>query len=310
MTASRIIIVGPGALGCGMAALLSQRGADVALLDYRPERAAELRRAGIRVEQEGRRDMARVEVSASARELGHAALLVVLVKAYATAQAAAHALPLVERETAVLTLQNGLGNYEALAAHMPPRQVLAGTVVMGCAAEGVGQARISGVGPIALGSPFGNDELAHRVADLLGELWPHEVNVEERIETALWRKVIINAAINPLTALTGLRNGALLEDEGLRRALALIAREARMVAAACGVEGLPADPAPVVEEVCRLTAQNRSSMLQDVTAGRRTEIEQICGEVARRAEAAGIEAPLCELLTALVPAAAGGLPPA
>lgn len=302
MTDSRIIIVGPGALGCGMAALLAQRGADVALLDYRPERAAALRREGIRVEHEGQRSVVRVEASASPADLGQAALLMVLVKAYATAQAAAHATPLVGPDTAVLTLQNGLGNYEALAAHLPPRQVLAGTTVMGCAAEGVGRVRISGIGPLALGSPFGNEELARRAADLLAKPWPDEVRIEARIETALWRKVIVNAAINPLTALTGLRNGALLEDEGLRRALALIAREVGDMAAACGVEGLPDDPAAMVEEVCRLTAQNRSSMLQDVTAGRRTEIEQICGEVARRAEGAGIEAPLCEVLKALVEA--------
>lgn len=310
MTASRIIIVGPGALGCGMAALLSQRGADVALLDYRPERAADLRREGIRVEHEGRHHLARLDVSATAGELGHAALVIVLVKAYATAQAASHALPLVGPDTAVLTLQNGLGNYEALAAHLPPRRVLAGTIVMGCAAEATGRVRISGVGPIALGSPFRNDDLARRVADLLGKHWPREVSFEAHIETALWRKVITNAAVNPLTALTGLPNGALLEDQGLRRALALIAREARIVAAACGVHGLPDDPAPMVEEVCRLTAQNRSSMLQDLTAGRRTEIAQICGEIARRAAAIGIEAPLCALLTALIEARTSKPPPA
>lgn len=304
MTEPRIIIVGPGAMGCGVAALLKERGADVALLDYKPDRAAQIARDGIRVEHQGNVEVSRVPCSAVAQELGIADLVIILVKAYSTAQAIRHAAPCVGPKAAVMTLQNGLGNYEAIAEHIAQDKVLAGTIVMGCASVGVGHVRISGVGDVTVGSPFGNDQLAQCVAEALGRLWP-AVHCEANIEAALWRKVIANAAVNPLTAITGLPNGALIEDEDLRGTLGAIAREAAEVARATGVEGLDDDPVAAVEEVCRITGENRSSMLQDVQAHRRTEIEQICGEIARRGRAVGVEAPLCQAMTALVKALEG-----
>ncbi len=288
-----------------MAALLSERGADVALLDHRPDRAALLAREGVRVSFQGRELHRQIPVAAAAGELGPADLAIVLVKAYATEDAAAHAAPCLTPHCAILTLQNGLGNYEAIAAHVPREQVLAGTIVTGCATEGPGRVRISGVGPIVLGSPFGNPELAARIAQLLGCYW-EGVTHEPGVEAALWRKVVVNSAVNPLTALTGLPNGALLTEAGLRRTVGLIAREVTAVAAALGLELYPGDPAgPVaaVEAVCRLTGGNLSSMLQDLAAGRRTEVDQICGEVVRRAEALGQAAPLCLAMAALVSAA-------
>ncbi|HUS79948.1 MAG TPA: ketopantoate reductase C-terminal domain-containing protein, partial [Armatimonadota bacterium] len=123
--------------------------------------------------------------------------------------------------------------------------------------------------------------------------------VTDDVESALWTKAIVNAAINPLTALTGRPNGELLEHDDLRRTLGLVAEEAAAVAHACGV-AVPAGIVEVVEGVCRQTAENRSSMLQDVTAGRRTEVDYISGEIARRALAQGMGAPLCTALAALV----------
>jgi len=243
MTNPRIIIVGPGAMGCGVAALLGDAGADVALLDYRHERAAQIQRQGIRVEREGRAWTARVPCAAGPEALGPARLIIILVKAYATAEAARHASPCVAPDTAVLTLQNGLGNHEAIAESVAVNQVLAGTIVMGCASSGVAQVLISGVGDIVIGSPAGNAALAEAAAEILAQYWP-QVSVEADIEAALWRKVTVNAAINPLTALTGLPNGALIEDPDLHVVLGAIAREAAAVAEAMGVRAFAdADPA-------------------------------------------------------------------
>ena len=284
-----------------MAALLKDRGADVALLDYRADRATEIQERGIRVEQEGRTWNAPVPCAADPDVLGVADVLVLLVKAYSTGQAIFHAEPCVGPKTAVLTLQNGLGNYETIAEHVGPERTLAGTIVMGCASLGVGHVRIAGVGEMAVGSPAGNQALADSTAQLLQRWWP-SARSEADVEAALWRKVIVNAAINPLTAITGLPNGALVEDDELRATLGLIAKEAAGVAEALGVEAYADVAAEAAEEVCRITAGNRSSMLQDIVAGRRTEIRQICGEIVRRGRAAGIAAPLCQAMTALVAA--------
>lgn len=307
MTDPRLLIVGPGAMGCAVGALLAQQGAAVALLDYKPERAQQIQRDGVCVLREGRETTVHLPCSADPAALGAADLLILLVKAYATREAASRALPCVGPQTAVLTLQNGLGNHEALAGVVPPRQVLAGAIVMGCASLAVGVVRVSGVGEITLGSPYGNPALAEEVAATLSRYWP-QVRHEPRIENALWRKVIINAAINPLTAFHHVVNGQLLEDADRRAGLAAVTREATAVARACGADPFgEEDPVAVVEEVCRLTAANRSSMLQDVEAMRRTEVDQICGEIMRRGEAVRVEAPRCESLVGLVESLSGAV---
>lgn len=296
----RIVIVGPGAMGCGLSATLKQAGADVSLLDHRPERATLLNATGIRVFRGDDWQTVKVPVTASPLELAPADLLIVLVKAYATDNAAAYATPCVGPATLVLTLQNGLGNWEVLAQHFAPAQVLAGTIVMGCALQAAGEVRISGTGTITLGSPVGLHMTAESAAAMLQPYWP-DLLADEHIEAALWRKAIINAAVNPLTAITGLPNGALLEDGLLRETLGAIAEEGNRVAEFCGISpfaGVRA--AQAAEQVCHVTGTNRSSMLQDVTARRRTEIDQICGAILRAAERKGAQVPVLKTVTALV----------
>jgi 2-dehydropantoate 2-reductase len=296
-----VVVVGPGAMGCLHAALLTEGGLSVGLLDHRPERAATIHGGGITVERDGQQVVVSVRCSADASEFFPAKLAIILVKAYDTETAVKGLLAALDDDASVLTLQNGLGNYERIARHVAAERVLAGTTSSGATLLGVGRVREAGRGGIRLGSPFGQHERARQVADTLsrGGL---ECEANERVEDILWEKAVINAAINPLTALKGVPNGELLEDEDLREHLRAITEEAAGVARAVGVQ-LPADMVAVVEEVCRRTAANRSSMLQDLSGGRRTEIDYICGEIVRRAEEQGMGAPLCSALTALIGAA-------
>jgi 2-dehydropantoate 2-reductase len=327
-----------------LAALLAEGGQRVSLLDYRVERARAITRQGLQVVGlDGAERVVPVFCTADAEGLPPADLLVILTKAGATAKAVEGARAAVGAQTSVLTLQNGLGNYEVAQevlnatptgscserhtgeTPVPPTgkskrpagdpstgsgqavapalqgegQVLAGTTASGATLLGVGRVQVAGIGGIVLGSPAGDRARAELAAEWLsvGEL---RAEVVEDVEAALWRKAIINAAINPLGALTGRRNGELLEDEGLRRLLGLVAGEAHQAALAAGMALEEMDPVAAVEQVCTATAQNLCSMLQDVRAGRRTEIDQINGEIARRAAAVGIETPLCEALRALV----------
>ena len=168
---------------------------------------------------------------------------------------------------------------------------------------GVGKVREAGRGTIRLGSPFGEHERAIHVADMLAGAGL-VCEVSESVDQILWEKAIINAAINPVTALTGLRNGQLLETPEVRGVLAAITEEASRVAAAAGMQ-VREDMVAVVERVCRQTAANRSSMLQDLSAGRRTETDYIGGEIAWRARELDMSAPLCSALSALVKVAEG-----
>jgi 2-dehydropantoate 2-reductase len=222
------------------------------------------------------------------------------VKAYHTL-AAAQSAALIPGEAPVLTLQNGLGNWEALAEHLPLARILAGTTSSGATLLAEGHIREAGVGIIRLGAPnalsAAGAPLAERAADLLrsGGL---AAEVAADIEPVLWHKAMVNAAVNPLTALSGLRNGEMWADPSLRAQAIAVAEEVLAVADECGIALRPLlgafPPADALADVCRLTADNRTSMLQDILFGRPTEIDAINGEIARRARDCGLRAPLCE----------------
>jgi len=287
-------------MGCLHAALLAEAGVRVTLLDHHPERAAALTREGLFLEMpDGSTRTVAVPTTAHPEEIGTADLVLILTKAYDTEAAVRHAAPVIGEDTSVLTLQNGLGNYEILQRHVPPAQVLAGVTSSGATLLGPGRIRVAGVGAIALGSPTGDHHRAEAAAEVFRQAGL-TAQVTSDVDAALWRKAIVNAAINPLGALTGRRNGQLLEHPPLRRLLGRVAQEAHRAALAAGLPLAGLDPVATVEEVCQATAANQCSMLQDVLAERQTEIEQINGEIVRRGKAAGAPAPLNEALVTLI----------
>ena len=297
---SSVVIVGAGAMGCLHAGLLGRMAhLDVALLDHRTDRAELINEQGVIIEAPAETYTVSVPCTANAQELSIADLVIILTKAYDTLAAAEHCAPVVGPETAVLTLQNGLGNYQILQQHFASERVLAGTTSSGATLLDTGQVRQAGLGQIVLGSPTGNQSLADETAELLGSAGL-EVAVTTDVDALLWRKVLINCAINPLTALTRRRNGELLERAALRDLAGQVAEEVYRVGQAVGIDWGEFAPRREVEEVCRTTAANQSSMLQDDLAGRRTEVEYITGAVASAAERHGAAAPLCQCLTALV----------
>ncbi len=295
-----VVIVGPGAMGCLHAGLLGRMPhLDVVLLDYRANRAELINEQGVIIEAPADTYTVPVPCTANAQELSTADLVIIFTKVYDTAAAAEHCAPVVGPATAVLTLQNGLGNYQILQQNLPAEQVLAGTTSSGATLLSVGQVRQAGLGQIVLGSPTGNKALADSTAELLKSAGL-EVELTADVDALLWSKMLINCAINPLTALTRQRNGELLEIAALRDLAGQVAEEVYRVGQAVGIDWGEFDPRRAVEEVCRATAANQSSMLQDILAGRRTEVEYITGAVVQAAERHRAAAPLCQCLTALV----------
>ncbi|MFP4248675.1 MAG: ketopantoate reductase family protein [Armatimonadota bacterium] len=293
-----VLVVGPGAMGCLHAALLAEAGVRTGLLDHRPDRAERINERGIILEREDEERTVKVPCSADASDFAPARLTLMLVKAYDTEEATRHALPAIGEDGGVLTLQNGLGNYERISEIVPQARVTAGTSTSGATLLGEGHVREAGRGFVQLGSPTGNNRRAREAAKYLKSAGI-ETQPASSVDDVLWAKATVNASINPLTALTGLRNGRLVEIDALRELMNAVTVEVAEIARRCGVfmqEGI----VKTVEGICAETAENRSSMLQDISAGRRTEIDFINGEIARRAEEHGLEAPLCVMLTALV----------
>jgi 2-dehydropantoate 2-reductase len=229
---------------------------------------------------------------------------VVCVKTPGTLWAAEVAQQIVSRDGVVLTIQNGLGNYETLAAAIGEARVAVGVIYVGARLEN-GKLWATGPGKVELGLPSGAgpkralEALAARLAE--GGM---TVNVVDDAWASVWRKVAVNAAMNPTTALLGYTNHELLADGAASRVCDSIAAEVARVATATGVSLSEDEARRAWREIATLTGANRSSMLQDVQAHRLTEIDAICGAVQREAERRGIAAPLNQAMTVLVGALA------
>jgi len=246
----------------------------------------------VEVEGQGRRAVER----GPAAGVGLVDLLVVLVKAYDTRPALAWAAPVVGLATVALTLQNGLGNAEALAEIFGPERVLVGTTAAGARLLGPGLVRPGGDGPTLLAPWRPGGLAAERANAVAGVL---QASLTDDPQRLLWSKLVVNAGINALTAVLRVANGGLLERPSARRLMEQAALEAYHVALAEGAL-LPADAVGQVARVAAATAVNRSSMLQDLEAGRRTEVEAINGEVVRRGREVGVATPVNAVLLDLV----------
>lgn len=299
----RIGIVGPGAMGLFHAMHLARAGLDVTLLDHSKSRARRIS-GGVKLvlPADGDRPapeplVRQIPCRANRTVKQPFDLLLFTVKAPATAQAAAEVKHLITPETVLVSLQNGLGNVEALQQHQQPELVLAAVTTSGATRVDEHTIIQRGVGDIILGSPVGNRALADEVAELLGRALPAEAVCD--IWPVIWRKLAVNCAVNPLTALLDVPNGQLL-DSPVRGLLGEVAAEVGQVGRAVGVDLDVAEISQSVADVCRLTAENISSMVQDARAGRHTEIDHLNGAVVREAEKVGVPAPLNRTLLALV----------
>jgi 2-dehydropantoate 2-reductase len=284
----RVLVLGTGALACYLGGRLVRSGrARVTLAGTWPEGLQALSSAGITGEEDGAswRVPVRAVRLADVREA--ADLVFVLVKAHQTAAVA----PAAARKGGLaVTLQNGWGNRETLAA--AGCEVAAGIIVAGATLLGPAHVRAF-VGQILVGVPPPGAQAA---VDLLRQAGL-PADAAPDVERHLWRKLAVNCSINPLTALLGVPNGRLLEDPDARARMVAAAREVGAVAAARGVD-LGGDPGEFAVQVATTAALNRSSMLQDVSRGAPTEIDALCGAVSREGRRLGVATPVSDGLRA------------
>lgn len=291
-----LLIVGTGALACLFAARLAAAGVRVRLLGTWPEGLEALRTHGVRlVGVDGSERVYPVEATADPADCLAPCFALVLVKSWQTERAARQLAACLSPEGLALTLQNGLGNREKLEQALGSSRVALGVTTTGATLLGPGRVRPGGEGVISVG------ELP-RLAPLAGMLQRAGFPVEfvPEAEGLLWSKLVINAAINPLTALLRVPNGELLARPAARTLMAAAAREAAAVAAALGLHLTFPDPGAAAEAVADRTAANTSSMLQDVLRGAPTEIDAICGAIVAAGEECGVAAPVNRTLWLLI----------
>lgn len=321
----RIAIVGSGAMGSLYGGLLAEAGHDVTLVDVWEEHVRALQERGLRLsDDDGERT---IDVSATTDQGSVAPpdLAIVFVKSTHTATALKEAAPLLTDGVTVLSLQNGLGNPETIAEYVPERNVVAGVTTQGSTLEGPGHVFHAGSGPTTIGryindrtnddgtSPVApgtddptvaTDAIASDVPDLeaLAATFSDAglpTTVSDSIRDDIWEKVLVNVGINAPTALGRVENGTLATTAPGQRLVEAAVSEAAAVARQEGCD-VQTDIVDYALEAAEQTGGNASSMLQDVRAERKTEIDTIHGAVVDRAAGHGVDVPVNRTLADLV----------
>ncbi|MDD1767322.1 MAG: 2-dehydropantoate 2-reductase [Methanomassiliicoccales archaeon] len=291
----KIAIFGAGALGSLMGGLLSTKH-EVTLVGRKPHTDA--------VNDNGLEISGVVEktfhVGARTETIGMSPQDVVLitVKAYDTEEASRSIAPMVDSDTIVVSLQNGLDNVATISQSYPSRTV-GGVTSSGATFLAPGRIRFAGRGETVFGSSVGRRDLAEMVCDAFNECGI-DSRVTDDITAEVWMKVIVNASINPITALVASENACIEDEPDLRKLAETVCSEAEAVAKASGVRLPRCNPFGKVMSVVAATRNNRSSMLQDVEASRRTEIDEINGAIVTEAMKHGVSVPANETLWRLV----------
>ncbi len=293
------LVVGPGAMGCLFAARLKMAGFKVTLLDYLEERAALINRQGILVEGVSGDYTAEVPVVVTGKIEETPDQVLICVKAYKTEEAGREIIDAVGPDTAVVTLQNGIGNLETLEGLFGGERVLGGVTSEGATLLGPGKIRHAGQGDTIVGPGGDSGGPAGMLLSAFNKAG-FKTRVVDRVDDLIWGKLIINVGINALTAVLRVKNGRLPELAGARRIMEAAVHEAVAICKAKEIQLPYPDPVGRVMEVCRATAGNIASMLQDVLKNKMTEIEAINGAIVREGRALGIPTPVNLTLTSLV----------
>tara|TARA_B100000686_G_scaffold259914_1_gene272500 strand:- start:74 stop:1024 length:951 start_codon:yes stop_codon:yes gene_type:complete len=221
-------------------------------------------------------------------------------KADSTPVLAQIAEEILTQDGVAISIQNGMGHAQTLAHRLGRERTLGGITTHGAWRDNVGTHWV-GRGRITIGSldeskPSANAERLIRILDQAGlsPEWSQDIN------TSIWKKLLVNVAINPVCSIAGVRNGALLEVPELWAQAISAMYEAATVATASGADLSELDMEDLLREVAANTANNRCSMLQDIMAGRKTEVDHLCGAVVEMGESVGVPTPRNEMLHALV----------
>lgn len=295
----KVTVLGCGALGSLMAFRLVRAGTEVQACQRPGPQLEALKSDGIVfVDQDGKEERARCRVASSLSQLDKADVTLVMVKAYQTEEAALQLSGHLTPCGIALTMQNGLGNAEILASVLGEEKVAAGTCTYGAHRVGPGRVAWGGDGLIRLGPWKKGVDLAF-VAALL-ENSGLKTKLDEDPRKALWEKVILNAAVNTVSALTRLENGVLLGNPDTSGLIDRIVREGVEAAWLSGFRLENESMHSLVMSVLEKTAKNRTSMLQDVENGRRTEIDAIVGTLVEAGRKNGVSLPRLETVYALI----------
>ncbi len=299
-----IAIVGAGSVGCYFGGMLARAGAPVTLIG-RPAHVDAIRRSGLRLESRRFDEAIPVAASTDVAAARGAKLVLFCVKSIDTEAVARSLAPHLDRDAIVLDLQNGVDNVARICRHVP-NPVVAAVVYVACEMAGAGHVKHHGRGDLVIGTIASGEARAlppgRGLDDLAAMLARAGIpcTVSENIEGELWMKFLINCAYNAISAIGRSRYARMIATAESRSVMEEAAREVLAVAAASGVRLPEGDLVDRVMKLADAMPQQSSSMAQDIARGRRTEVDDLNGLVARRGAELGVPTPVNRTLHAMV----------
>jgi 2-dehydropantoate 2-reductase len=299
----KIGIVGAGAMGSVYGGLFAAAGNEVWLVDRWAEHVEAIRREGLRVSGASGDRMTRPNATSAAAEAGPCALVVLATKIGDLEAAARAAAPMIGAQTAVLAIQNGLGNARILERVLGGKGFLVGIAGgFGASIKAPGHAHHNGMEKVHIAEAAGGRTA--RLENVVGAWRRAGFRAEAYDDPGpmVWSKLLCNVAYSGICTVLALRIGQVLENPFARGLSAACAAEAFAVAKALGIRLAFDDPARFAQDFGRAIPDAMPSMLLDMLAGRRTEVDALYLSVVAEAEAAGVPVPTIRMVAALVQA--------
>lgn len=298
----KIVVVGSGAIGSLYGAFLSTVADNEVILVGRNPHIAAIRANGLTIRGVMGEHIFHLNAVDNASEVTDADLILLTTKTYDTLSAIHTAKHLIEKGAYILIIQNGLGSEEHVAKAFQTTRVLRATTCMGALRTEPGMVTATGCGLTEIGSRFPeNMDFVDRMTEML-RICGFDVRSSTNIEGVVWTKTLVNCGINPIGALTGLTNGEIYKSSKLRQLIIKLVEEAVKIVNALGVELTTDDPVRYALGTAKATGNNINSMLQDIIARKRTEIDAITGEIIRLGKELGIETPSNDIVYTLIKA--------
>lgn len=296
----KVAVIGGGAMGTVFGAAFATAGFETTIVDVRQEVVDAIRSSGLTVHRGGATHRVPAGATTDPGSVGVVDVALFFVKGYHTAAAAQSAKPLVGPDTAVLTLQNGVGHGEILGGVFDASQIVIGVTAESGTALGPGEVEHPGRAVTFVG-PYEGEHLAaaERCSAMLTEAG-FDTHATLAIATEIWKKLVLGASTLAAPALLGMTCGEQIRHTEMRALMDATVVETVAVARALGYDIDPQERLDYTHKLLDEVPGAKGSMVQDIEAGRPTEVDTINGAVIAAAERAGVDAPINRTLHALV----------
>lgn len=290
-----IVIMGAGAIGSLFGALLSKNN-NVTLIG-RKNHIESINKSGLLIEGKTKLNV-KINAEISVDNIKDTPdLLILTVKSYDTESAIIQAWNIIEKDTIVLSLQNGLDNLEKIKNYVEPKNTMVGITTHGAFYSKPGIIKHTGKGATIIGELNGQKtKRAGEISKIFNEAGI-EVSISEDIVREIWLKAIVNSCINPITAFFQCKNGYLLENQILKKLVEIICEESARIAHSNGLIVSYDEIIKKTKDVIKKTSENYSSMLQSILHNQKTEIDSINGKLVEIGKKNNIAPIMNEMLT-------------